>query len=424
MCRRAVVVGALLLTGATWACSKPQDTRGPEQSAARESGDARARPGRGRGGGPLNRAEEPGRGGRRRGRQWGSTLVQLSAEQERTLGVRTVTVTASPFKTTLRAMGEVTVPLPRKAIVSCAFAARIARIHAGIGTWVTRGQPLVTLQSDDVGLAKSEYQKAQAAIDLARRTYEREKRLFDNGVGAQKTFFSAESDLKIAEASRLAAERRLHVFGVSDAEIRRLDTSHDSPAELTLTAPIDGKVVDSTAVLGAMVDASREILTVVDPRVLWVDAEIYERDIARVQLGQKVAVRVPAYPDEVFEGTINYVGDVVRTDTRTIAVRTEVPNRQQRLKPGMFANVTFQIGERPSVVSLPAEAILEDTDGHLVFVRTAAGYEPRLVDLGAQDNGNREVVHGVSAGDVVVVGGHYQLKSKLYENAVKSGHTH
>jgi cobalt-zinc-cadmium efflux system membrane fusion protein len=350
-------------------------------------------------------------------------VVRLSAEQERSLGVKTIRVTAAPFKTTLRAMGEVTVPLPRKAMVSCAFPARIARIHAGIGAWVGRGQPVVTVQSDEVGLAKTDYQKAQVALDLARRNFEREKRLFDNGVGAQKTFFSVENELKVAEATRLAAERRLHVFGVSDAEIRQLDTNHGSPAELTLTAPIEGKVVDSSAVVGAMVDASREILTLVDPRVLWVDAEIYERDIALVQLGQKAAVRVPAYPDEVFEGTVNYVGDIVRPDTRTIAVRTEVPNSHQRLKPGMFANVTFQIGERPSVVALPVHAILDDADGHLVFVRTAAGYEARLVELGAQDNGNREVVSGLSAGEVVVVAGHYQLKSKLYEHAVKGGQT-
>jgi cobalt-zinc-cadmium efflux system membrane fusion protein len=350
--------------------------------------------------------------------------VRLSAEQEHTLGVETLTVTAAPFKTTLRAMGEVTVPLPRKAMVSCAFPARIARIHAGIGTWVSRGQPVVTVQSDEVGLAKTEYQKAQVTLDLARRTFEREKRLFDNGVGAQKTFFAVENELKVAEATRLAAERRLHVFGVSDAEIRQLDANHGSPAELTLTSPIDGKVVDSSAVVGAMVDATREILTVVDTRVVWVDAEIYERDIARLQLGQSVAVRVPAYPDEVFKGTVNYVGDIVRPETRTIAVRTEVQNSHQRLKPGMFANVTFQIGERPAVVALPAHAILGDTDGHLVFVRTAAGYEPRLVELGAQDNGRREIVSGLSAGDVVVIAGHYQLKSKLYEQAVKGGHTH
>ncbi|MFO7694717.1 MAG: efflux RND transporter periplasmic adaptor subunit [Vicinamibacterales bacterium] len=425
MCRSWVVVGAIVLTGAAWGCSPAGQPSSPPSDAERGV-RAGARGGQGRGalGSPGTAAGDAARGGRRRGRNWGSAIVRLSPEQERSLGVETMTVAARPFRTTLRAMGEVAVPLPRKAMVSCAFPARIARIHAEVGTWVTRGQPVVTLQSDDVGLAKTEYQKAQASLDLARRSFEREKRLFDNGVGAQKTFFAMESELKVAEATRLAAERRLHVFGVTDEEIRGLADNHGSPAELTLRSPIDGRVVASSAVLGAMVDASREILTVVDTRVLWVDAEIYERDIAQVRLGQTAAIRVPAYPDEVFEGTVNYIGDVVRPETRTIAVRTEVPNRDQRLKPGMFANVVFQIGERPSVVALPAHAILDDTDGHLVFVRTAAGFEPRLVELGSQDNGNREVLGGVTAGEVVVTGGHYQLKSKLYEEALKGGHTH
>lgn len=422
MCRTCVVIGAVIVAVGACGCSRAERTPSPPPPGQEQATRGGVQPGRGRG--PGNDAGDAARGGRRRGRGWGSTVVRLTAEQERSLGMQTMTAAARPFRTTLRAMGEVTVPLRHKAMVSCAFPARIARIHAEVGTWVRRGQPVVTLQSDDVGLAKTEYQKAQAALDLARRSFEREKRLYDNGVGAQKTFFAMESELKVAEATRLAAERRLHVFGVSDEEIRGLADNHGSPAELTLTAPIEGRVVASTAVLGAMVDASREILTVVDTRVLWVDAEIYERDIAQVRLGQKAAVRVPAYPDEVFEGSVSYIGDVVRQETRTIAVRAEVPNGNQRLKPGMFANVVFQIGERPSVVALPAQAILDDTDGHLVFVRTAAGFEPRLVELGSQDNGNREVVRGVSAGDIVVIGGHYQLKSKLYEEALKGGHTH
>lgn len=420
MRKTCLVIGAALLAAAAWGCAAP----GERPPAPRDAAPARqavregARP---RGGGGPGDVE---RGGRRRGRHWGASVVRLSTDQERALGVQTMAVSARPFRTTLRAMGEVTVPLPRKAIVSCAFPARIARVHASVGAWVKRGQPVVTLQSDEVGLAKAEYQKAHSLLELAQRNYEREKRLFDNGVGAQKTFLASENELKMAGATRLAAERRLRVFGVSDAEIRGLADDHGSPAELTLTAPIEGKVVESAAVLGAMVDASHQILTLVDTRVLWVDAEIYERDIAQVRLGQQAAVRVPAYPDEVFEGTVVHVGDVVRPETRTIAVRVEVSNAGQRLKPGMFANVIFQTGERPSVVALPAQVILEDEDGHLVFVRTPAGYEPRLVDLGTQDNGNREIVQGIAPGEQVVVAGHYQLKSRLYEDALKNGHSH
>jgi len=103
-------------------------------------------------------------------------------------------------------------------------------------------------------------------------------------------------------------------------------------------------------------------------------SEIYERDIAQVRLGQQATVQVPAYPDEVFEGAVVHVGDIVKPDTRTIGVRVEVSNAGQRLKPGMFASAVFRTGERPSVVALPAQVILDDEDGHLVFVRTPAGY--------------------------------------------------
>ncbi len=423
MRRIVMAAGVLVAVTAVWACGSGKADRAPDRQGGegeRAVAGPRGSGGGGRGQGPG--ADRP--GARRRG--WGAagSVVSLTADQEQALGVQTLTVAARPFRTTLRAMGEVTVPLPRKAIVSCPCAARIARVQVGVGAWVSRGQPVVTVLSDDVGLARTEYLKAQAAVELARRTYDREKQLYDKGVGAQKTLLAGENDLKMAETTRLAAERRLHVFGLSDAEIRILDASHGNPAELTLLAPIDGKVVDSAAVLGAMIDASSEILTVVDPRVLWVDADIYERDIAQIALGQPVAVEVPAYPGEVFEGTIGYIGDVVKPDTRTIAVRTEVPNPRQRLKPGMFANVVFRIRERADVLALPASAILEDGDAHLVFVRTASGYEPRLVELGGQDNGSREVVKGLARGDRVVVSGHYQLKSKLYEDVVKSGHSH
>ncbi len=414
---------ALVVAGAAWSCSKPDPGATPGASRGEAmSSTAGGGPGRGRRAGAAVEGEA--RGGGRRGRGWSGTVVQLSDEQVRTLGLETITVAPAPFRTTLRAMGEVAVPLPRKALVGSSFPARILLVHAGVGSWVRRGQPLVTVQSDEVGSARTEYQKAVVALDLARRTLEREQRLFDGGVGAQKALLTAQNDMKVAEANRLAAERRLHVYGMSDEDIRKLETDHGSPADLVLASPIDGKVVESTAVLGAMIDASEEILTVVDTRVLWVDAEIFERDIARVRLGQKASIRVPAYPDEVFEGTVSYVGDVVRPETKTIAVRTEVPNPDQRLKPGMFANVVFQTSERASVLALPATAILDDDGRHLVFVRTPSGYEPRDVEVGESDNGRREVVRGLSPGDVVVVAGHYQLKSKLYETVVKGGHSH
>ena len=415
----SLVVAAALLPELAACGRRPAEGQQPDSRPALTAGQ----PGRPRGAAADERGTG-GRGGRRRGRGWGATILQFTDAEARAIGVQTVTVAARPLESRLRAMGQLTVPQPRKAIVSCAFSGRISRIAAGIGAWVSKGQPVVSLQSDEIGNAKAEYHKAQAALELARRSLEREKSLFDRGVGAQKNYLAAENDFKVAEATLMAADRRLHVLGFSEPEVVRIGATHQIDSEITLYAPIEGKVVEITAVLGAMVDASHEILTLVDPRVLWVDAAVYERDIALIRLGQRATVQVPAYAGQTFEGTITYIGDMVQPDTRTIAVRTEVHNQDQRLKPGMFADVIFQIDQRRSVLALPEEAILDDQDGHLVFVRTAGGYVPRLVELGVKDDGHREVVGGLAAGDVVVTNGHYQLKSKLFADALKSGHTH
>jgi len=174
-------------------------------------------------------------------------------------------------------------------------------------------------------------------------------------------------------------------------------------------------VIESNAVLGAMVDQSTEILTLMDPTTLWVDAEIYERDISRVHPGQKVTISVPAYPDRTFGGTLSYVGDVLKEDTRTVTVRTEVENPHHRLKPGMFADVQISMnGSSPALV-VPTEAVLDDGEGRIVFVLAGDGFEVRPVEVGTRHNGQIEISAGLREGEAVATAGAFQLKSKLHQ---------
>jgi cobalt-zinc-cadmium efflux system membrane fusion protein len=192
-----------------------------------------------------------------------------------------------------------------------------------------------------------------------------------------------------------------------------------------LYAPIAGKVVTLDAVLGGMVDESTEILTLMDPSRLWVDAEVYERDIARVRVGQEVEVTVPAYPEETFPGKITYISDVLDPETRTITVRTEVDNAGLRLKPGMFADLDIKLNENGTALAVPAEAVLDDQGRNLVFIRIdTRRFEPRYVTLGAAEDGFVEIARGVERGEEVVTSGSFQLKSKLYEAILEAGHIH
>jgi len=343
--------------------------------------------------------------------------IFLSPEQADAIGLETIAATSHSMRARLGVMGKVLAPQTRKAIVSYAFPARIAEVHVAIGDWVKRGQAVVTLQSEEVGEARSAYYKARADRELAKANDEREKLLFDRGVGAQKSHLAAEVGLKVADANLDAAEKKLHVLGFTEEQVRLIDQTHQVNPVITLFAPVAGRVIENNAVLGAMVDQSTEILTIMDPTTLWIDADVYERDIAKVRTGQEVEVTVPAYPGEVFRGRISYIGDVLEEETRTVTVRTEVQNPQHRLKPGMFADVVVFLNGATKVLTLPQEAVLDDGNDKIVFVAVDDGYLPRVVEVGSKHDGQVEIVRGLEEGEMVVTAGCYQLKSKLHEQA-------
>lgn len=381
---------------------------------------------------PQGRGLGTGRAGIRRGygrREGGRALnrgtgITLTEEENNFVDIETSVVQYRSIKSTLSAPGKVIAQPQRKAIVSYAFPARVAQIHVQLGDWVNPGQKLITLESEEVGNARSEYYKALADYELAKVNFEREKNLFDRGVGPKKEFLQAESDLKVAEANLEAAEKKLHVLGFTEEQVEKISETHQIKPIITLYSPIRGKIIERNVVMGAMIDQSTELLVILDPTVLCVDADIYEKDISKVKIGQQVEVVVPAFPEEKFYGTIKYISDVLNQETRTITVRTEVKNKDMKLKAGMFANIKITLNQQDLALAVPSDCILEDQGEDIVFIKKGEEYFLQVVETGAQENGYLEITQGLSEGDEVVCKGNYQLKSKLYEEILKKGHIH
>jgi len=355
----------------------------------------------------------------------GAGEVALTDVEAETVGIETVAAEHRSLAAHLSAMGRVLAHQYRQAIVSYPFPARIAEIHVRAGEWVRPGDPLVVLQSEEVGEATSGFYSANADHELAKVNFERETHLFESGVGARKNLSSTEAGLRVAEAALNAAEKKLHVLGFTEEEILVLSETHQVNPIITLFAPIAGKVIENDMVLGGMVEEAREILMIMDPSRLWVEADVYEKDIARIRKGQEVVVSVPAYAGDVFRGVITYIGDILDPDTRTITVRTEVNNTDSKLKPGMFADLTIQLSENGMALVVPSQAVLDDAGEFLVFVRIDGNrFEPRHVTVGTRENGSVEVTGGLEVGEEVVTNGNFQLKSKLYEAVLEAGHVH
>lgn len=430
----AIAAAAVLMLGLS-GCSKhhrAEDAAGGGERVAAESlapadaGAAVFRGGRGTGGGGH---AVMGRGGAGRGpggpgRGLRLSPVRLSAGEVQALEIKTAAVELRPMDTDLKITGKIYAHQFRQAIVSYPFPARIARIHVRPGERVRAGQEVVTLQSEAVGEAKSEYFKAVADHELARSSHDREKRLFDRGAGAGKNLQSAEAQLKVADADLEAAEKKLHILGFTEDQVRAAAENHEINPFITLFAPIAGKVAANTAVLGGMVDQATEILTILDPSVLCADGAVYERDLARIRRGQTIEVTVPAYPVAVFTGKVQYIGDVLDEATRTVTVRAEVANPDEKLKPGMFADLRIVLDRVERAVVVPEQALIDDGGTTLVFVRRGDEFVPRVVRTGARLNGFIMVAEGLAEGDEIVTDGGFQLKSKLYDEILKRAGIH
>jgi len=294
---------------------------------------------------------------------------------------------------------------------------------------VERDQPIAVLDSVELGKAKAEYLSAQARLELAQGTLDREEGLLERRISSEQQVIEARAAREEAAAMLRAATDTLRVLGLSEREIDR--TRHGDPASplLTVRAPFAGKLVELHATRGELVGPETDLATVADLSQLWVWVDVYETDVARVKEGDRATVRLDAFPGEPIHGVLALVRDQVDRDARTVRARVDIPNPDERIKPGMFARVLLEQqagsegGARTIVV--PAGAVQRDRDEQVAFVRTGADrYERRELRVGRRAAGLVEVLAGLSAGDEVVVEGGFILKSELGKSEMGEGHSH
>lgn len=321
--------------------------------------------------------------------------------------------------TSLPVTGTITYDANRVSHVGSRIEGRIVRLSADIGANVTNGQTLAILESPEIGQLRADEQEAVALVEIARENFERERRLEAQGISSRKELLDAEADLRRAEAALNGTRQKLNVLGAGEGEGGR----HP------LTAPFRGVVVARHASLGEMASPSDQLFTVADLDRLWIELDIYERDLSRVRSGQKVEVTTAAYPGRDFPGEIAYVGDILDPERRTIRVRVEIPNIDRVLRPGMFATANIQVDRAGVPMAVIPEEALQEVEGRtVVFVPGDRAGEFRAwpIEVGGRADGGRIIVlSGLEAGDLVVGTGAFALRSELARNEIgEAGHGH
>jgi membrane fusion protein, heavy metal efflux system len=279
------------------------------------------------------------------------------------------------------------------------LAGRITQLKVQLGERVKEGQPLVVLDSPDLGTAYADHERSTVLLDLARKNRDRARDLAKIGGAAVRELQQAETDYVTADAEHTRADARLRQIGVNPE-------SKDQSRTVTITAPIAGSVIDLDVGAGAFWnDPNASLMTVANLSSIWVTANVPEKDTALVAKGQPVEVVFAAYPNEVFKGQVLFISDVLDSDTRRTKVRIAFSNPEIRLKPNMFANVTF-LTPPQTVATVPAAALVMKNDGDRVFVEVAPWtFVPRSVEVNYQQGNSAVIKSGLAAGERAVVKG-------------------
>lgn len=346
----------------------------------------------------------------------GEEVVVLDTAAIRLGGIQ-VSVVDSITTSALLVTGSIMFDADRVSHVGSRSDGRIVAVQADLGARVQRGQALALLESVEVGQIRAEEREAEALLQIAQENHAREQRLARQGISSRKELLEAEAQLRRAEAALHSAEDRLQVLGASH--------DHGAGGEFSLVAPFPGVVVARDASLGEMATPADTLFTVADLSEVWIELDVFERDLARVRRGQSVAVMVTAYPGRLFPGRIVYVGDVLDPAKRTVRARVEIPNPESALKPGMFATASIQVGGGgPPLAVVPQDALQTVEGRRVVFVPGDAAGEFRVVpvEVGETIEGGRVVIRsGIAPGSRVVTAGAFALRSELSKSEIGEG---
>ena len=309
--------------------------------------------------------------------------VAISSQTAQNLGIRLEKVTSKSFGESFSAVGRIEPDERRFYAVQTRIPGFVERLSVrAVGDPVAKGQKIAEIYAPELLAAQQEY---LALLELN----------------------SVDSDNALKDAAR----SRLKLLGMTESEIAAITKTGKSSPRFGVYAPASGVLTELGVREGGQLMAGSSLIQISDLSQVWVIAEVPERDAARLKLGITAEVQLQSLPGEVFKGKVGYLYPMLNDSSRTLQVRIELPNKGNRLRPGMYANVAFT-GQTHEALSVANESIIATGKRKLVIVKEANGYRPVEVTTGQERDNATEILSGLTEGEEVVVSGQFLIDSE------------
>jgi len=344
-----------------------------------------------------------------------STTVELTPSQLGTIKIAPVGTYDFPLNK--ETVGNISFADDHSVQVFPSYQGKIIRCFAELGDQVKKGQPLYTIESPDLIQAESNLIGAAAALDLTSKELDRAKELDGNSGVSQREYEQAVSDQQTAEGALRAARDAVLVFGKSDTEMDQMIASRKIDPALVVLSPISGEVTGFDGPAGLLVQPGNPPapFTVTNVSIKWMLAGVIESEIPLFHLEQPVEVKVMAYPDRIFHGTVSKIYASVDPDTHRATLRSEINDPHNELRPGMLANFIIHVRKPVEATAMPANGVVREADGTMTAWVTTdrRHFSQRVVKIGLRFNDHVEILDGLQPGELVVTDGAVFLSNML-----------
>lgn len=354
----------------------------------------------------------------------GPRRVVLSEQQINEVGITLAQAKGGMLRRHFLAPGSLIPDADHVARVSVRVLATVAELPKKLGDSVEKGEVVAVIESRDIADAKSEYLAARVTNDLRQTIYARQKVLVETRALPENEFLRTQLAANEAQIKLDGSKQKLFALGLSEAEIA--DLPNQSPESLRkqyLRAPISGRISERRVDLGGLIGREgqeSELFIIVNLDNVWVDLAVSPEDIASVHEGSSVSIRAIGIQEDV-SAKIIFVSPLLDRETRNARVIASLPNPEHRWKPGTFVTAEVPLGDKPSDVIVPRNALQTIEGAPTLFVRDANGFAARPVRTGREDDDKVEIVSGLTPGETIAVTNTFSLKAEL-EKADASEH--